>query len=102
MSDYALSPQQLEVICALSSGATMTDAAQQAGLHRNTIALWRRNQLPFQHALAAAQYDRALLYREKAEALADRAFQTLDDLLADPKTPASVRLKAALVIVQLA
>jgi transposase-like protein len=102
MSDYGLSPQQLAVICALSSGATMTDAAEQAGVHRNTIHNWRRNLLPFQHALAGAQYDRAILFREKAEDLVDLAIQTIHELLADPKTPPSVRLKAALAIIQTA
>jgi hypothetical protein len=71
MTDYGLSPQQLRVIDALSSGATMTHAAEQAGIHRNTLSNLRCNLLPFQHALAHAQYDRALLYREKLEDLAD-------------------------------
>jgi len=102
MSDYGLSVQQLDVINALSRGASMSDAADEAGIHRNTIAVWRRNSLPFQHALADAQYDRALLFRERAEAAADLAFATIHEILADPSTPPSVRLKAALAIIQLA
>jgi preprotein translocase subunit SecA len=102
MSELLLSPQQLEVICALSTGATLTAAAEQAGVHRNTICHWRRNLIPFQHALASAQYDRALLYREKIEDLVDLAVATLRDLLADLKASASVRLKAALAVVNLA
>ena len=100
--DYGVSSQQLAVICALSSGATLIAAAEQAGVHRNTINNWRRNCLPFQQALSHAQYDRALMFREKAEALADLAFQAIHQILADPKTPASVRLRAALAIVQIA
>ena len=82
----------------------MTAAAEQAGVHRNTINNWRRNLLPFQHALADAQYDRAILLPRKASGRprVDLAIQTLHDLLADPKTPASVRLKAALAIIQTA
>ncbi len=102
MNDLVLSTQQLAVICALSSGATMTDAAEQAGVHRNTIANWRRNALPFQYALAHAQYERALVFREKAEALADLAIGTIQAILTDPKAPAGVRLKAALAILQTA
>jgi len=102
MSDYALSALQLEVIDALSSGVTITAAAAQAGVHRNTICNWRRNQVPFQHALAHAQYDRAMLYREKIEELVDLAVETLSGLLSDPKASPSVRLKAALAVVQLA
>ena len=102
MLDYALTPEQLTVICALSSGATITQAAEEAGLHRNTINNWRRNSLPFQHALDEAQYDRALYYREQAEALIPQAFEAINQILADPKTPAGVRLKAALALIQLA
>jgi transposase-like protein len=102
MIDYALTPQQLAVISALSSGATTTQAAEEAGVHRNTVANWRRNEIPFQCAFAHAQYDRALYYREQAVALVDQAFATINQILADPKTPASVRLKAALALIQLA
>jgi transposase-like protein len=100
MFDAALSPQERIVINALSEGVSMTDAAAQAGVHRNTIANWRRNSLLFREALADAQYDRALLFRDKAEARVDRALETLDAVLNDPKASASVRLKAALFIIE--
>jgi transposase-like protein len=102
MSDYGLSTQQLAVICALSSGVTMAAAAEQAGVHRNTINNWRRNSPPFQHGLAHAQYDRAQLFREKIEERIDLALKTIDEILADPKAPASIRLKAALAIITVA
>jgi transposase-like protein len=102
MFDTGLSTQQLDVISALSSGATMTSAATQAGVHRNTINYWRRNLLPFQHALASAQYDKAMPFRERIEELADVAFQTLRDILTDPSASPGVRLKAALAIINTA
>jgi hypothetical protein len=102
MTDFGLSQQQLVVIGALSSGATTTAAADQAGVHRNTIAYWRRNFLPFQYALAHAQYDRAMLFREKIEAEVDLAVQTIHDILTNPDAPASVRLRAALAVLQTA
>jgi len=98
MTDSGLSAQQIAVIDALSNGVTATEAAAQVGIHRNTISNWRRNDFAFQHAFADAQYDRALFHRERAESLADKAHAALEALLADPKTPASVRLKAALYI----
>jgi uncharacterized protein YchJ len=100
--DYGLSTQQLAVICALSSGATMTSAAEQAGIHRNTVLNWRRNCLPFQYGLANAQYDRALYFRERMEAEFDVAIQCLHQILTDPNAPASVRLKAALAVINVA
>jgi len=102
MLEFGLSSQQLEVICALSNGVAMTAAAEQAGVHRNTIHNWRRNHLPFQQALADAQYGRALYFREQLEAQVDLAVKTLHDILVDPKTPAATRLKAALAVIQLA
>ncbi|HEY3839977.1 MAG TPA: SEC-C metal-binding domain-containing protein [Bryobacteraceae bacterium] len=102
MFDDQLSPQQLTVISALSSGASVSEAAAQAGVHRNTITNWRRNLQEFQLALDHAHYDRALYFREKIEAEIDIALQTLHDILADPKAPASVRLRAALAAIQTA
>jgi hypothetical protein len=102
VTDSILSPQQLAVICALSNGATTTDAAADAGVHRNTIANWRRNTLSFQNALANAQYDRSLFFREKMEEQADLAVETIRQILSDPKVPASVRLRAALAVMQVA
>jgi transposase-like protein len=98
MTDYGLTPQQIEVIDALSSGVTMTAAADQVGIHRNTLSNWRRKSLPFQHAFAHAQYDRALLFRERSEELADIAAQAVREILSDPNTAPSVRLRAALAI----
>jgi transposase-like protein len=100
MSDETLTTEQLAVINALAEGMNMTDAAAQAGVHRNTIANWRRNSISFRDALADAQYDRAQLCRDKAEEMLDRAFQALDSVLADPKSSPSVRLKAALFIIE--
>ena len=99
MFDAALSPQQLQVIDALSDGVSSTDAAAQAGVHRNTIAHWRRDSLFFREALADAQYDRALGFRDKIEGRLDLALETLDGILSDPKASVSSRLKAALFII---
>ena len=100
MFDAALSPQQLIVINALSEGVNLTDAAAQAGVHRNTIANWRRNSLFFREALADAQYDRALLFRDKTEERVDLALETIDSVLNDPNASPSTRLKAALFIIE--
>jgi hypothetical protein len=100
MIDSGLTPQQIEVIDALSFGASLNDAAIQAGVNGKTAANWRRSLPQFQAALAHAQYDRALWHHEGAEALAGLAFQTLRDILADPKASPSVRLKAAIFVIE--
>jgi transposase-like protein len=94
--------KQLQVIDALSNGANLTAAAAAAGVHRNTIAYWRRNSPQFQHALARAQGDCAPTFRERAEDLADLAFNALREVVTDPKASPSVRFKTALFIIQTA
>ena len=91
-----------QVIDALSGGANLTDAAAAAGVHCNTVAYWRRNVPPFQAALQQAESDRDLLFRERAVELADLAFASLREILADPKSSPSVRLRAAIFIIQTA
>ena len=81
MFDAPLTPEQLIVITALTEGLTSTDAAAQAGVHRNTIANWRRNSLFFRESLADAQYDRALLYRDRMEEKFELALENLGAIL---------------------
>jgi transposase-like protein len=96
---FNLTPQQIQVVDALSSGATMTGAAAQAGVHRNTIANWRRDSLDFRDALTHAQHDRAVLYRDRAIELADLAFDALRRVLTDPESSPSALLRAATFII---
>lgn len=100
LPDPSLSPVQEQVLAAIAAGASTTAAAAQAGVHRNTVANWRRSSQIFQSALAQAHYDRALQVHELAVALAGDAVAAIQSILNDPKTPPSVRLKAALAILQ--
>jgi hypothetical protein len=96
---FILTPPELQVVEPLSNGVTLTDAAAQAGIHRNTIANWRLNSPDFREALATARHDRAVLYRERAVELADLAFETLRNVLTGPKSSPSIRLRAAIFII---
>jgi len=95
---YQLTLQQIKVIDALSNGATFADAAAQAGADRNTLADWRACD-DFREALADAYYDRTALYRDRAIALADLAFEAIRKVLTDPKSSPSVLLRAATLII---
>jgi preprotein translocase subunit SecA len=86
------------VVDALSNGATLTSAAAQAGIHRNTIANWR-NSPDFRQALAIAHHDRAVLYRDRAVDLADLAFEAIRAVLTDPKSSPDTRLRAAMFLI---
>ena len=95
---YQLTLQQFQVIDALSNGAAFTEAAAQAGADRNTLVDWRACD-DFREALAGAYYDRAALYRDRAVALADLAFEAIRKVLTDPKSSPSVLLRAATLII---
>jgi len=95
---YQLTQQQFEVIDALSNGAALTEAAAQAGADRNTLVDWRACD-DFREALAGAYYERAALYRDRAVALADLAFEAIRKVLTDPKSSPSIRLRAAIFII---
>ncbi len=98
--DTSLSPVQEQVLIAIANGASMGEAAAQVSLHRNTVGNWRRTSQPFRDALPKAQYDRALQIHEQAVTLVTEAIGAIREILRDPAAPASVRLKAALAILQ--
>src|SRR5207249_7447927 len=82
----------------ISAGSTVVAAAEGAGVHRNTVLNWRRSSAHFRAALCRAREEKVLFWRDQNEQLAAAAIEALRSILADPKAPASVRLKAALHI----
>jgi AcrR family transcriptional regulator len=98
-SPAKLSPVQAQIIVALAQGRTITAAAAEAGIHRNTIHNWFRDP-EFKAAVNEAQQDYVETLNDGLRGLAARALETLRELLDDPKTPPSIRLKASLFILQ--
>ena len=94
-----LSPAQAQVIAALAQGRTVTAAAQNAGVHRNTIYNWL-NEPAFKTAVEGAEAEYVAILSDGMRDLAALALDTLRSLLEDPKTPPSVRLRTALAILQ--
>ena len=92
-----LTAVQEHVLAHIANGATHSAAAASAGVHRNTVHNWH-NSPAFCQALAQAQYQNACFWHDQAKALAQTAMDTLRALLANPDTRDSVRLKAALAI----
>ncbi len=56
-----------------ANGATLTEAAQAAGIQRNTIANWRAFDIGSRNALNDALYDKSALFREQVQKLIDDA-----------------------------
>jgi transposase-like protein len=94
----SLSPAQAQVALSLASGASVTHAAQSAGVGRTTVYEWRKHNPDFSSAIDQAKAEYAATLRDQLRDLSVKALSTLEALLDDPKTPASVRLKAALAV----
>jgi len=95
-----LLPAQAQVVTALAQGQSVTAAAKQAGVHRDTIYQWLKSQLEFKTAVENARTEYVAVLSDGMRDLAARAIETLKELLDDPKTPAAVRLRTALAILQ--
>jgi uncharacterized protein YchJ len=95
-----LPPIQAQVIAALAKGQTVTAAAREAGVHAATIHHWIRTEPDFKAALEAAQSDYVAALADEMRELSALALTTLRSLLDDPTTPPSVRLRAALAVLQ--
>ena len=91
-----LTPRQARVANALAKGATITEAAAAAGLHRGTIYKWLKTQKRFQDAVGDARNAYRLALRKELQDLSDTVFATLRALLTNPKTTVAVRQRLAL------
>src|SRR5581483_5635906 len=81
-----LTPVQVQVLNALAQGATVTAAAESAGLHRSTVHHWLKRQPDFQAALEHAKSEYAATLRDELQVLSRDALSTLRALLDDPET----------------
>jgi len=97
-----MSPKQEQVLALISAGSTISQAAQSAGVHRNTIYHWRMSSLAFHLNLELARESKAIFWREEAQELAGQAIETIRSIMDNPQAPASIRLKAALAILNMA
>jgi len=98
-TDSTLAPQQLKVIEALASGASVTKAAEMAGVDRTTIYLWRKDS-NFEAALTSARLEYADTMRARLRELVDDAVKAVRDMLQNPDASAGIRLKAALAVLE--
>ncbi|MBI4906788.1 MAG: SEC-C domain-containing protein [Acidobacteria bacterium] len=93
----ALSPVQAQVVLSLSTGASVSAAAESHHVGRTTIYSWFR-QPAFAHALDEAKAEYTLALRDELHDASRKAIRTLTSIMDKPDAPDSVRLKAALAI----
>ncbi|MFN7934962.1 MAG: SEC-C metal-binding domain-containing protein [Bryobacteraceae bacterium] len=96
----SLTTQQLQVIQALSSGLSVTAAADAAGLHRTTVHHWSRNIPEFRDTLAASKQAHIDIYRDGMNALAAPAITILRNIIEDETASPALRVRTALAIIK--
>lgn len=94
--EVTLSSLQHQVIELLVQGHTVTSAAARCGVHRTTIHHWQRANPDFIEAVQHAREERADHFRHASEEHAEASLKAVREMIDNPKTPPSVRLKAAL------
>jgi len=95
-----LSPVQVQVVAALAEGRSVTRAAADAGIHRTTIHKWIRTSADFRKAVDEARDHFFECVNDQLNELSTVALDTLRQLLTSPDTPPSVRLHAALAVLE--
>jgi len=95
-----LSPVQVQVVAELAQGRSVSAAARQAGVHRSTIHHWLRHTSEFKAAVQSARREYSELISDQLRELASSALDTLRKLLDDPDTPAIIRMRTALAILE--
>jgi transposase len=95
-----LSLTQLRIIADLISGASMVDAAEAAGVDRSTIYRWKQDVPAFAEELCRARNEIRDRLQDGYRTLGPQAIEIVAELLRAAGTPPSVRLKAAMEILQ--
>ena len=99
MTGQIFTSAQIAALDALASGASFQDAAAAAGVTSRTLRRWRVERLfsqAVQQARRAAREETAAAVR----GLVPRAVAVIDEVLSDETAPATVRLKAAEVVLR--
>ena len=95
-----LSPIQVQVVAALAEGRSVVRAAAAAGIHRSTIHNWMRASKEFRDAVNQARSHFFECVNEQLNELSASALDTLRQILTSPDTPPSLRLQAALAVLE--
>lgn len=93
-----LMPKQVSAIAALLTVKDVAGAAKDAGVSLRTLRRWMVSDATFIAALKEAQHQALEDVTRRLAGVASYAITTIAALMADKRTPASVRLRAAIAI----
>jgi hypothetical protein len=97
-TDSKLSAKQISVIDSLIAGSSVTDAAKATGIDRSTVHRWFKSDAQFVAEHNQIRVELVQAQREKLRSLSDKALETVETLLDDSQASGSLRLRAALAI----
>ena len=93
-----LSSQQQTALKQMLMGTSITEAAQAAGVTRQTVSEWCNHHDGFQAELSAGRASALRDAEQQLEEAAHMAVGVLGEIARDPAVPASVRVKASVAI----
>ena len=94
-----VTPRQRKAIEALLTCGNVTQAAEAAGVTRNTLYRWFKQE-PFKVALAAAEGEAMQALSRTLVRLGDKAGAVLEGVLTDKEAGDPVRLRAVAILLQ--
>ena len=97
----ALPAQQQQAIAALLSGATVTAAADRAGVARQTLHRWLADDPGFIAAHNLARREMANAVTQALRVLSVQSVKVLKRALTSPETPAAVKVRAAVEVLRM-
>jgi translation initiation factor 2 alpha subunit (eIF-2alpha) len=94
---HDLTPSQSLAVAALVAGRTVTDAAEAAGVSRQTLYEWKK--LPgFTAGMNLARTEQHEVIRGELLAIATSAIRALREMVESSGTPPAIRLRASLAV----
>src|SRR5882672_8823629 len=97
-SRIGLTPLQLSITHALASGVSISAAAQSKDISRTTIHGWKKTIPEFAKAIEEATQSYIETLRDQTHDLSRKALAFVDAIIDDVAAPLSIRLKAALAV----
>lgn len=95
-----LPPKQHQVIAALASGASVSEAARLSRVHRSTVHRWLAEDSQFVEQLSLARAEQVLMIQGELKLLAVDAVRTLRELMSNEYTDAELRFKVTMTVLQ--
>lgn len=89
-------------LAALLEYGSLTEAAEKAGISRRTLYSYLHNDLEFARAYSETRNRQAIDYMDSLNARRERAQAVIMEMLEDKTQPATIRLKAAQIILTVA